>query len=111
MSSKWKPSYESGRKHNRQREAKYTWASKAPGDSESVFCKVCKCTVAPKASALETHEATKKHKNKVPAPSFQQLEVTKKPSITEEKDSVKKAELQLAVRVACHCAIRSIDHL
>ena len=89
-----------------------TWACKAPGDSESVFCKVCKCTVAPKASALETHEATEKQKKQSSCKIVSTISGDqKKTRITVENDSDEKAQFQLAVGVACHCVIRSIDHL
>ena len=65
MASKWKGSYESGRKYNKAWGSKYSWVSKASDGTENVLCKLCHTTIKPKASNLTNREQTGKHVERV----------------------------------------------
>ena len=68
-------------------------------------------SIAPRKAAVIQHAQTKEHKQKLNAQS-QSLNIGNvfqpKPKIP---DSVRKAELELAICVCCHTSILAIDHL
>ena len=108
---KWKANYDGGRKYNKEWEKTYTWCTK-DSSSDNAFCKVCKCTVQPRLSTLKSHENSNKHVNNMPQQKTIEEHVVSTPR--EKKTDVikvKEAEIQLAVAMACHCSIMTIDHL
>ena len=109
MASKWKGFYDSGRKYNKSWESKFQWVSKASDGTENAYCKLCRTSIQPRSSTLVNHEKTDEHLRRV------QDSATTKPlpviHIAKEDDQVKKAEIELAVTMACHSAIMTIDHL
>ena len=60
MASKWKGTYDSGRKYNKAWEGKFIWLTKA-SDGSDAFCKLCNATIRPKQANLTKHEETEKH--------------------------------------------------
>jgi hypothetical protein len=63
----------------------------------------------PSISNLSNHEKWEKNKRRTPLQSRMQLNVRK--ASMQDKDKVKVVELQIAVNMICHCAMRTIDHL
>ena len=107
MASKWKASYDSGRKYNKTWKSKSSWLSKASDGSEDAFCKLCHAVIKPKQSNLAKHD--EKHIQRVKAlTSVKPIQVVRKPTIADE---VKTAEIELAVTMACHSSIQTVDHL
>ena len=100
---------QSGRKYNKAWESKFSWVSKASDGSEDAFCKLCHATMKPKQSNLTKHEKSDKHMQRV------KLSTTTKPiqvvCVPKIADEVKVAEIELAVTMACHSAILTMDHL
>jgi len=60
-STKWKSSYDKGRKYNNNRENTFIWLKKANDGSEDVYCKLCHIAIIPRHSNFMNHE--KKTKN------------------------------------------------
>ena len=91
------------------RESKFQWVSKASDGTENAYCKLCRTSIQPSSSTLVNHEKTDKHIRRV------QDSATTKPlpviHIAKEDDQVKKAEIELAIKMAYHSAIMTIDHL
>ena len=91
-------------------EKKYPWVVRASESSEEAFCKLCKTSLAPKLCRLTEHDQSVAHLKRVRASSncrklpFQVMRTTC-------NDELKLAELELAVTMACHCSISSIDHI
>ena len=100
---KWKSSYDSNRKYNIQWEKTFAWLTKSTDGSDSAYCKLCRCTIAPRLSNLTNHEKTEKHKKNTPSSSQKTLSVIK--TSTKPDDKVKIAELQIAISISCHSAI------
>jgi hypothetical protein len=109
MSSKWKASYDSNRKYCSKWKETFVWVRKAADGSEAAYCKLCHCNILPRISNLSNHEKSEKHKQRPPLQGQTQLNVRKPPR--QDMDKVKAAELKIAVSMACHCAIRAVDHL
>jgi hypothetical protein len=61
MVSKWKGTYDRGRKYNKAWEGKFSWLTKASDSSEDAFCKLCHAMIRPKQANLTKHEKTEKH--------------------------------------------------
>lgn len=59
--SKWKSSYDTGRKYKQSWEQRLSWVEKANDATENAFCKTCKATIFPKISSLINHERSQKH--------------------------------------------------
>ena len=109
MASKWKTSYDGGRRYNKTWESKFSWLSKASDGSEDAFCKLCHALMKPKQSNLTAHEKTNKHIQRVKALTLvKPIQVVRNPTIADE---VKTAEIELAVTMACHSSILATDHL
>ena len=106
----WKGKWDSGRKFKPEWEKKYPWVGRAPNDHDSAFCKMCKKVIIPKVWNLTEHEKSQGHKAQV---SHGQRSV--KSMFVPKKDvpgaGVKTAEIRLAAAMACHCSIRSVDHI
>ena len=109
MASKWIGFYDSGRKYNKSWESTFQWVSKASDEKENAYCNLCRTSIQQRSSTLVNHEKTDKHIRRV------QDSATTKPlpviHIAKEDDQVKKAEIELAVTMACHYAIMTLDHL
>ena len=105
---KWKSGYDSDRKFKKEWMKEFLWVTEAPDGSQSAYCKLCKCNIIAKKCSLVAHENTSKHKERAPSKSlapplgFQRVE---------PETDVKRAELEMAVALCCHCSISSIDHL
>ena len=83
------------------------WAKESPEGSGSAYCKLCKSSIVPRKHSLKQHEDTERHKKRVPDPKL-----APRISISNsETDEVKKAEIEIAVSLCCHCSLSSIDHL
>ena len=109
---KWKANYEGGRKYNQEWEKTFPWCKKAT-DRSSAFCKLCSTTIQPKSASLKKHEESAGHKTRV---SNTQTRIgdaftrTARQSKSQD-DLTKAAELELAVNIACHGSIKSVDHI
>lgn len=109
MASKWKGAYDNGRKYNKAWESKFIWVTKALDGSADAFCKLCHATVKPKLCNLTKHEKTVKHAQHVKiSNTTKPIQVIRVPKLADE---VKNAEIELAVTMACHSAIMTMDHL
>ncbi|XP_068225886.1 protein FAM200C-like [Palaemon carinicauda] len=106
---KWKGSYDSGRKYNKSGEEKFVWLKRASEGSEDAYCKLCKTTIAPKASRLADHEKTKGPMSRVNASAMSQKLPVK--VFNKKDDEIKRVEIELAVSFAYHCTIASVDHV
>ena len=93
---KWKNSYESGRKYNKEWEKAHTWL-KCANDGQSGYCVMCKINLIPKLSNISAHEKTKKHQAKIPNTSQSSLNKF----IHKTNDSEKEAEIKLSLAIAC----------
>ena len=101
--------YDSGRKYNKAWESKFSWVSQASDGSEDAFCKLCHASMKPKQSNLTKHEKSDKHMQRVKlSTTTKPIQVVRVPKIADE---VKVAEIELAVTMACHSAILTMDHL
>ena len=109
LSNKWKTSCDSNRKYRSKWEETFVWVQKAADGSAAAYCTLCHCSILPRISSLSNHEKSEKHKRRTPLHSQMQLNVRKTPK--QDKDKVKAVELQTAVSMICHCAIRTVDHL
>lgn len=105
---KWKSFYDSQRKYKCEWERTYLWVKEAPDGTGDAYCKLCLCNLNPRLYILQKHEKTEKHKKRQYVIKTARP-VTVYPSGPSEE--VKKAELELAVAITCHCSIRSVDHL
>lgn len=109
MASKWKGGYDNGRKYSKAWESKFSWVTKALDGSNDAFCNLCHSTVKPKLCNLTKHEGSVKHMRHV------KLSTTMKPiqviRVPKAADEVKIAEIELAVTMACHSAMMTMDHL
>jgi hypothetical protein len=109
MASKWKGSYDSGRKYSKAWESKFSWVSKASDGTENAFCKLCHTTIKPKTSNLTNHEKSTKHMQRVKlSTTMEPIQVVRTPRASDE---LKTTEIELAVSIACHSALLTIDHL
>lgn len=120
MSSKkkWKTSYDSGRKYRKDWEEEFTWVSQAMDGSDKAFCRYCRVDITPRISCLRSHEGTDKHKLKAPSKnlnSLSQMDAHVQKTAREREVEVtkenKEMDLDIAVFVACHTAIHTVDHL
>jgi len=59
---------------------------------------------------LHNHKKAVKHKNKLRPQGQSELAVTKTVKNNNIDNATKKVELEMAVCVACHCAVLSVDH-
>ena len=105
---KWKSCYDSQRKYKSEWERTYLWVKEAPDGKGDAYCKLCLCNLNPRFSSLQQHEQTGKHKKRQSV-----LKTTRPVTVypSGPSEDVKKTELELAVTIACHCSIKSVDHL
>lgn len=111
VKSSWKERYDSGRKYNPSWEEKFVWVTRTSDGSENAFCKLCKTTLAPRASRLAEHEKSKGHASRVKAASGSRgLREMFSPQERKEEEK-KRVELELAVAISCHCSMANVDHI
>ena len=109
MAWKWKGGYDNARKYNKAWESKFSWVTKALDGSDDASCKLCHSTVKPKLCNLTKHEKSIKHEQRIKLSSaMKPIQVIHVPNAADE---VKIAEIELAVTMACHSAILTVDHL
>ena len=80
---------------------------KAVDGSDSAFCSFYKVNINPKLFNLKQHKDSAKHR-KATSSVFSNRKI---PVVPRKDDAMlKKIEIQFAVAMTCHCAIRSVDH-
>lgn len=86
------------------------WITEVPNDEKSVYCKYCKTKIRAKFYDIKDHSKSKKHQvNSEPFSSSRQSKINF-PKVEKSRD-VSRAEAQLCLFIAKHCATRSCDHL
>ncbi|XP_037780274.1 uncharacterized protein LOC119576699 [Penaeus monodon] len=86
------------------------WITEVPNDEKSVSCKYCKTKIRAKFYDIKDHSESKKHQvNSEPFSSSRQSKINF-PKVEKSRD-VSRAEAQLCLFIAKHCATRSCDHL
>ena len=106
--SKIKESYESRRRYRTEWERDFPWIRKATDGSENSFCKICKKTLQPRKKTIQNHADSADHKRRAgDAATSRRITF---PAVR-ENEATKKAEIELAVAVCCHCSVLTIDHL
>ena len=75
--------------------------------TDEAYCSLCKVNVNPTLWHLQQHEASTKHKKASTAVSSNRKIVT---LLKKDDEVLKKIELELAVAITCHCAIRAVNH-
>ena len=108
-----KRSYEDSRKYLKTWEKEFPWLTSVLSEgSEQAFCKFCRKTLQTHRGTLVKHEKGAQH---IKITSFVSISNTlnfpKKIKVSPVSASVKRAELELAVTMCCHCSIQTIDHL
>ncbi|XP_050724635.1 uncharacterized protein LOC127002594 [Eriocheir sinensis] len=107
MSKKWKSLYDSSRKFKDEWEIFFLWVKQSSDGSGEAFCKLCHCNLVPRLSSLQNHEKSDKHQKRQAAiPYTSALKVS--PNVSDE---VKRAELEIATAICCHCSTISVDHI
>ena len=84
------------------------WVKEVKDDNKKAYCKVCEVHLRAQECDLRKHSETTKHKRNMTKISGKQRSITA--SLT-RKEKICDLEIKLAVYVACHSSIRSIDHL
>ncbi len=79
------------------------------GSDGSRWGKSCNCSNVPRAFSLADHEKSQKHEKNIAAVD-QCNNLSSFVKWSRKEDSVKVAELHLAVCVACHCSMTVIGH-
>ena len=93
-------------------EEKYVRVRQAIHGTENAFCKLCHQTITPKASNLANHKKSEKHvKNDNAANTSKSIPFKKVNQMKDESKRSKIFEIEMAVGIACHCAVLSIHHL
>jgi len=87
----------------------FVWVQKAADGSEAAYCKLCHCNILPRISNLSNLEKSEEHKGRTQLQGQARLNARKTPR--QVMDKVKAVELQIAVSITCHYAIRTVDHL
>lgn len=96
------------RKYNKTWETEHSWLMLK---DDACFCKLCLCKITQfKKHNLVVHENTVKHKSKEKhlksSKSISQF--VKKTTVS---NALKEFDIKFSVAIACHCSIRSVDHL
>ena len=108
--SKWKGSYDSGSLYHTdwQKEGglQEEWVTRANDGSQQAFCKVCGKNLQPRKATLKAHEDSRDHQQRISAVSSTRANVFQTNGLRkqERSEELKKAELELAAAVSCHCA-------
>ena len=87
------------------------WIQKVPADNTKAYCKFCRCEVRAHRGDLNAHKATEKHKRyATPHSSMRTLfDVGCSQKIVD--NTVKSIELRLALHIACHSSVLTVDQL
>ena len=85
------------------------WISPVPSNQFKAFCRICQSELKAHKAVLRKHQQSPEHQEKSKAEGI----VTELPKFIKQASSEeqKKADIRLAVYVAEHSAIRSVDHL
>lgn len=83
------------------------WILEVPNDSTRAYCKVCRVTLRAQKADLKKHADSSKHKQN----SASIISQPKLKDVLPVAKTLTKFEIKLAVFVACHTAIKSVDHL
>jgi hypothetical protein len=85
------------------------WLQKS--SNGKAFCKFCHCELRNKIDALLDHQKTPKHMKRLD--DFAQLKDVRPltESVSVVSDSTKSIELKIAVFIAEHCSLQTVDHL
>lgn len=106
-------SYDDNRKYLKSREKEFPWLTSVLSEgSEHAFCKLRRKTLQTHRGTLGKHEQGAQHRKIVSSVSVSKtLNFPKKLKLSPVSDDVKRAELELALTMCCHCSIQTIDHL
>lgn len=86
------------------------WLMAMPQDPFKAFCKFCKCSIEAKKASIEKHTTSAKHVACVPSKGLHQRTISDAmPCVM--ASPVQQAEATLALFVAEHCAMNTMDHL
>lgn len=102
-----------GKKYNKDWEKEVglkEWIQPQPGDDSKALCRFCKCEIRAHHADVVQRAATVKHKkNATPLSSMRLTDF----GVTVRKLHVSQqvTELKIATYIACHAAIRNVDHL
>lgn len=111
--SKWKGSYDSGRPYRTEWEKEYAWVTRAKDGSQQALCKVCVTILQPRKATLKAHDNSREHQQRISAVSSTRANVFQTSGLWKQQghsEELKKAELELAAAVSCHCSVASVDH-
>jgi hypothetical protein len=87
------------------------WIRSVPGDESKAACKYCKSEIHAHHADLVDHAATAKHQRSA-APLSNSRNLFDVGIRKETIDnSIKSAELKLAMHIACHSSVLTVDHL
>ena len=85
------------------------WLEEVRSDGEKAFCKVCRAEIRAHRADLVKHSTSAKHKQNIAKISGGQKSI--KSIFCKKEDKISKFEIRLSIYVACHSAIRSVNHL
>lgn len=84
------------------------WLTRCQKDESKAYCKVCKISLRSHSGDLQKHAATSTHQKSMSVLPTGQKTLPFKPELSQiEKDK----DLRLAVYIAMHSSVQSIDHL
>lgn len=106
---KWKAHYDGARKYLPEWETEFPWLQK--DDKEGAICKLCRKSLRCKKFIILQHSKSSGHIIKETATNSCKSVAFFMKKSTSEDEALKKAELQLAASISCHCSISSIDHI
>lgn len=110
--SKWKGSYESGLTYHAEWEKEFPQVTKAKDGTQQAYCKLCHKGLQPRKGTLKNHAESKKHTRRASSISFASTSMFQSfKKTSSDPDKLKRAELQLAVGITCHCPVIAVDHL
>ena len=84
------------------------WLQEVKNDNTKAFCKVCKTELRAQKNDLTQHSKTNKHIKNMSTVTSNQTTVFK---LFTKKETVSRFEIFISIYIACHTAIRNVDHL
>lgn len=109
--SKWSKYKKKYNKEWEKEDGLKEWILSVVGDETVASCKFCRTTIRAHHTDLVSHSKTEKHKkNATPFSNMRTLFQTGVSKI-KASNTIKANELKLAVHIACHSSIRTVDHL
>lgn len=90
-------------------EKTFPWVKKSDA-REMAYCKICRKSIQPRKATLYTHQKSQQHKDNFASIKYTE-KISSKTFAKSSEDQRKIAEIELAVNVACHSAVLSIDHI